>query len=73
VKVSPVLNHNDGEPQTTIDKTTASTFVRSVYFSDPDGVLLEFACWTRALDPKIDALDPPRNAKGEIRALEPAE
>ena len=25
-------------------------FVRSIYFQDPDGILLEFACWTRALD-----------------------
>jgi len=24
-------------------------FVRSVYFFDPDGILLEFAAWTRAL------------------------
>ena len=22
-------------------------FVRSFYFQDPDGILLEFACWTR--------------------------
>jgi hypothetical protein len=22
-------------------------FVRSVYFQDPDGILLEFAAWTR--------------------------
>ena len=23
--------------------------IRSVYFFDPDGILLEFACWTRPL------------------------
>ncbi|MEA3054862.1 MAG: hypothetical protein QOD30_294, partial [Actinomycetota bacterium] len=23
--------------------------IRSVYFFDPDGILLEFACWTRQL------------------------
>jgi hypothetical protein len=22
-------------------------FVRSIYFQDPDGILLEFACWMR--------------------------
>lgn len=22
-------------------------YVRSFYFSDPDGIVLEFACWTR--------------------------
>jgi len=26
-------------------------FVRSVYFRDPDGILLEFAAWTRELGP----------------------
>jgi hypothetical protein len=24
-------------------------YIRSVYFFDPDGILLEFACWTRPL------------------------
>ena len=23
-------------------------YIRSVYFFDPDGILLEFACWTNA-------------------------
>ena len=27
----------------------AGVFVRSIYFQDPDGILLEFACWTREL------------------------
>jgi hypothetical protein len=26
-------------------------FVRSIYFFDPDGILLEFACWTKELGP----------------------
>ena len=39
-------------------------FVRSVYFRDPDGVLLEFACWLREFGPD-DALHPPANAEGE--------
>ncbi len=72
VKVTRVLNHNDGQPDTTIDEVTPTTFVRSVYFADPDGIMLEFACWTRALDPRIDALVPPRDAKGEARVAEPA-
>jgi hypothetical protein len=29
---------------------TPSTFVRSLYFQDPDGIMLEFAAWTRVLD-----------------------
>ncbi|HEV2365178.1 MAG TPA: VOC family protein [Caulobacteraceae bacterium] len=71
VKVSHVLNHNDDDPQTTLDdETTGSTFVRSVYFTDPDGVVLEFACWTRALDPKRDALVPARDAQGRPKVAE---
>ena len=30
---------------------TDDVFVRSMYFFDPDGVLLEFAAWTRELRP----------------------
>gem|GEM_PF-4457640 len=52
-----------------------TTFVRSVYFYDPDGICLEFASWTRELDPKIDATHEPVGADGKKRArtLEPAE
>ena len=39
-------------------------FVRSVYFRDPDGVLLEFACWTKQFGPE-DIAHAPANAKGE--------
>jgi hypothetical protein len=35
-------------------------FVRSVYFFDPDGVLLELAAWTRALTPADVAHEPVR-------------
>ncbi|MCY4344237.1 MAG: VOC family protein [Gammaproteobacteria bacterium] len=49
VDVTEVVNHDDSEfgasPQ-----ITDSTFVRSIYFKDPDGILLEFAAWTRQLD-----------------------
>ena len=30
-------------------KPSATTLVRSIYFFDPDGILLEFAAWTREL------------------------
>jgi hypothetical protein len=33
-------------------------FVRSVYFFDPDGVCLEFACWTQVFDASDVAHDP---------------
>jgi hypothetical protein len=35
-------------------------FVRSIYFQDPDGILLEFAAWTRELTPEDVAHEPAR-------------
>lgn len=49
VDCTPVVNHDDSETQAS-SKLTPSTFVRSIYFLDPDGILLEFAAWTRTLD-----------------------
>lgn len=49
VHVTPVVNHDDSETQASLT-LTESTFVRSIYFKDPDGILLEFAAWTRELD-----------------------
>lgn len=63
VEVSPVLNHDDSE--TTVSREMHDgVFVRSVYFRDPDGILLEFACWTRQFGPD-DVLVAPANARGE--------
>jgi len=45
---SPVLNHDDS-PTGVAREVHPGVFVRSVYFMDPDGILLEFACWTRKL------------------------
>ena len=62
VEVSKVLNHDDSE--TTIAKTLhPGVFVRSAYFRDPDGVLLEFAAWTKAFGPE-DVLIAPVDAHG---------
>ena len=47
VKVSPVMNH-DNSPSQVSATVTPDVFVRSVYFFDPDGVMLEFACWTHS-------------------------
>jgi catechol 2,3-dioxygenase-like lactoylglutathione lyase family enzyme len=49
LKPSPVLNHDDSPSQISRD-VTPGVFVRSVYFTDPDGILLEFACWTKEFD-----------------------
>jgi catechol 2,3-dioxygenase-like lactoylglutathione lyase family enzyme len=46
IAVSPVLNHDESPSQVSAT-VHEGVFVRSVYFFDPDGVCLEFACWTR--------------------------
>ena len=63
VAVSRVLNHDDSE-STVATEMHDGVFVRSVYFRDPDGVLLEFACWTRQFGPE-DVAHAPANASGE--------
>jgi len=42
-------------------------FVRSVYFFDPDGILLELAAWTRAFTP-----DDVRHAPTSVAAAQVA-
>ncbi|MDE2357363.1 MAG: VOC family protein [Alphaproteobacteria bacterium] len=66
IKLSPVLNHDDSEMQVS-PRMHDGVFVRSVYFFDPDGVCLEFACWTRAFS-AADVAHDPMTAQGE-RAL----
>jgi len=75
IKVTKIMNHDESERQISLDVISPTTFVRSVYFYDPDGICLEFASWTRELDPKIDATHEPVGADGKkrARALEPAE
>jgi catechol 2,3-dioxygenase-like lactoylglutathione lyase family enzyme len=46
VDCTEIANHNDSE-WGLADEMGPDVFVRSVYFQDPDGILLEFACWTR--------------------------
>lgn len=48
IKVSPVMNHDDSEA-TVSAHLHPGVYVRSVYFKDPDGTLLELAAWTRTL------------------------
>ena len=50
VDCSEVMNHDDSEWGVASDFNDG-VFVRSVYFRDPDGILLEFAAWTRELGP----------------------
>lgn len=49
VDCSVVVNHDDSE-WTVSEEMHPGVYVRSVYFQDPDGILLELAAWTKALD-----------------------
>jgi catechol 2,3-dioxygenase-like lactoylglutathione lyase family enzyme len=51
VDCTEVANHDDSE-WGIADEQHPGVFVRSVYFQDPDGILLELACWTRPLTPQ---------------------
>ncbi len=50
VDCTEIANHDDSE-YGLAEAMHPGVFVRSVYFMDPDGILLEFACWTRPLAP----------------------
>jgi catechol 2,3-dioxygenase-like lactoylglutathione lyase family enzyme len=50
VEAADIMNHDDSEFGVSRDPHEG-TFVRSIYFFDPDGILLEFAAWTRPLGP----------------------
>ena len=62
IETSPVLNH-DNSPYQVSATVTDDVFVRSVYFFDPDGVCLEFACWMKEFD-ESDVAHAPVNAEG---------
>jgi catechol 2,3-dioxygenase-like lactoylglutathione lyase family enzyme len=49
VDCTEVANHDDSE-WGIADALHPGVFIRSVYFRDPDGILLELACWTRPLE-----------------------
>jgi catechol 2,3-dioxygenase-like lactoylglutathione lyase family enzyme len=48
VEVTEIVNHDDTQEGAS-PELNESTFVRSLYFRDPDGIQLEFAAWTRPL------------------------
>ncbi len=58
-----MVNHDDSEMGAS-PEINESTFVRSVYFKDPDGILLEFAAWTRDLDERDVNIEPATAVEG---------
>src|SRR5476649_1462125 len=71
IKASRVISHDDSPMQASLE-ITPTTFVRSIYFFDPDGIALEFAAWTRALGTPADVAVKPVKAVDKTRELEPA-
>ena len=64
VECTPVVNHDDvvtGKEARTAQATSAKTWLRSFYFFDPDGIMLEF-CAT--LSSGLPAIDLPVDAQG---------
>jgi catechol 2,3-dioxygenase-like lactoylglutathione lyase family enzyme len=66
IDCTEVANHDDSEWGIS-DHLHPGVFVRSIYFQDPDGILLEFACWTRAFTAEDTRVVPAR-AVDRVRA-----
>ncbi len=71
IKASRVISHDDSPLQASLE-ITPTTFVRSIYFRDPDGIALEFAAWTRPLGTPADVAVTPARAEDRERMREPA-
>lgn len=61
VDCTGVANHDDSEFGISKD-VHPGVFVRSVYFMDPDGIMLEFAAWNKVLGPDDVRHEPVRPA-----------
>ena len=68
IEVTEIMNHDDTPAQIS-PTVTASTFVRSIYFFDPDGIQLEFAAWTREMGGEGDVRHEPATAEDRKRYL----
>ena len=67
VSVPVVVNHDDS-PRGVSEKVHPGVFVRSVYFTDPNGIMLEFACLTRELGKPEDVALKPAHARAPAHA-----
>ncbi|MDB5453955.1 MAG: Glyoxalase [Caulobacteraceae bacterium] len=63
IAVSKILNH-DNSPMGSSEEVTDDVFVRSIYFFDPDGACLEFACWVGKPFGPQDVAHAPMTAEG---------
>ncbi len=71
IAASVIVNHDPAAPNQMAPEPSDTTLLRSLYFFDPDGILLEFASWTRAL-PEVAFPEPARDAdRARFRAMAP--
>ena len=61
VPCSIVFDHDDS-PIGMAPKGDATTWIRSIYFRDPDGIMLEFASWAREIGQEGDVRHEPKTA-----------
>jgi hypothetical protein len=59
-----MINHGSDEPFN--ETPDAKTWIRSMYFRDPDGIAFEFASLMRELGTETDLAPRAKNAKGEV-------
>ena len=69
VRVSPILDHDDSEFGVA-SELHPGVFVRSFYFQDPDGILLEFACWRRVMGQPGDVRYKPKTAADRVARVQ---
>jgi catechol 2,3-dioxygenase-like lactoylglutathione lyase family enzyme len=71
VAVTEIINHAnslDGGHKPDYDAADdGDVFIRSIYFKDPNGTTLEFACWTKVLD-ESDVRHAPATARTPVDA-----
>ncbi len=72
VSVTEIINHAnslDGghRPDYDPDTDDGDVFIRSMYFKDPNGTTLEFACWTKVLD-ESDVRHAPATTRSTVDA-----
>jgi hypothetical protein len=70
VSIPIVVNHDDS-PMGVSRDMNEGVWVRSVYFRDPNGIMLEYASIVRAFQPS-DIAHAPAKASAHV-AIEPAE
>ena len=67
LSVPVIVNHDDSEMGVAAEKHPG-VFVRSIYFTDPNGIMLELACFTRKLGQPGDVKHQPARMPESVPA-----